>query len=236
MKKFLYRIFYPNTPFHTFSSEQNATYPTTITTIKGNRNQLWSPLWSYLCTETTSERGPRQLRMWLPAQFWIMSCPDTHTNGGPTQWDPTSVQSICQWSTTRTSGRLSPTAAYAMSTMGKPWDPPTVLWTRPRNCHHCLTQGQRTTRKRLPGQGRYLSARSGYALVKGITSLICVSNCWTNLSTCTRSLRNKVVTLPKKKGSALIAVNDWLSYYNVRLNQLEVAAGTEAVIMLKPTR
>ncbi len=53
---------------------------------------------------------------------------------------------------------------------------------------------------------------------------------------CSRSLRNLVPTLPKKKGSARIAVNEWLSYYNVRINHLEVVAGTEAVIKIKQTR
>ncbi len=41
---------------------------------------------------------------------------------------------------------------------------------------------------------------------------------------------------PKRKGKALVAVNEWLSYYNVRINHLEVVAGKEAIIKIKPTR
>ena len=34
----------------------------------------------------------------------------------------------------------------------------------------------------------------------------------------------------------MVAINEWLSYFNVRLNYLQIFAGQETVISLKPTR
>ncbi len=41
--------------------------------------------------------------------------------------------------------------------------------------------------------------------------------------------------MPKRKGSAVIAVNDWTSYYNVRMNHLNIVAGREIVVKVKPS-
>ena len=49
-----------------------------------------------------------------------------------------------------------------------------------------------------------------------------------------RSLRNYVMSLAPRRGSALIALNEHLSYYNVRLNHIEIRAGTETVVKVEP--
>ena len=38
----------------------------------------------------------------------------------------------------------------------------------------------------------------------------------------------------KYKGSLLVAINDWQTYYSVRLNQIELKAGTEVIIKVNP--
>ena len=40
----------------------------------------------------------------------------------------------------------------------------------------------------------------------------------------------------KKKGEILISINEWLSYYNVRINKLKFNAGTEVLIKVKPIK
>ena len=36
------------------------------------------------------------------------------------------------------------------------------------------------------------------------------------------------------RGSAFVAINEWLSYFNVRMEQIEVRAGTEVIIKVEP--
>ena len=36
------------------------------------------------------------------------------------------------------------------------------------------------------------------------------------------------------RGSAFVAINEWLSYFNVRMKQIEVRAGTEVKIKMEP--
>ena len=36
------------------------------------------------------------------------------------------------------------------------------------------------------------------------------------------------------RGSAFVAINEWLSYFNVRMKQIEVRAGTEVIIKMEP--
>ncbi len=45
-----------------------------------------------------------------------------------------------------------------------------------------------------------------------------------------------MVALPKRRGETTVAFNEWLSYYNVRLNQVKVLAGQEVIVKLKPAR
>ncbi len=49
-----------------------------------------------------------------------------------------------------------------------------------------------------------------------------------------RTLKNEIPTQPRAKGSAVISINEWSTYYNVRLNSLEVLAGQHVVISLMP--
>ena len=51
-----------------------------------------------------------------------------------------------------------------------------------------------------------------------------------------RSLRNHAINLPKKKATARVAINEYLNPFNVRINHLELVAGREAIIKIKPTR
>ena len=39
----------------------------------------------------------------------------------------------------------------------------------------------------------------------------------------------------KKKGRLMVAINDWSTYFNVHINQVDLRAGTEVVIKVKPT-
>ena len=38
------------------------------------------------------------------------------------------------------------------------------------------------------------------------------------------------------RGSAFVAINEWLSYFNVRMKQIEVRAGTEVKIKMEPVQ
>ena len=48
--------------------------------------------------------------------------------------------------------------------------------------------------------------------------------------------RGSVNYFTKKKGEIMISVNEWLSYYNVRINKLKFNAGTEVLIKVKPVK
>ena len=41
-------------------------------------------------------------------------------------------------------------------------------------------------------------------------------------------------SLKKYQGSLLVAINDWQTYYSVRLNQIELRGGTEVIIKVNP--
>ncbi len=43
-------------------------------------------------------------------------------------------------------------------------------------------------------------------------------------------------SLPRKKGRAMVAVNEWLSYYNIRMNYIELFGGQEAVVQVQPVQ
>ena len=55
---------------------------------------------------------------------------------------------------------------------------------------------------------------------------------WLNVAD--NSLKNHISSIPKRKGSAMVSVNEWLSYFNVRMNQIEVLAGQEVRLKIKP--
>ncbi len=43
-----------------------------------------------------------------------------------------------------------------------------------------------------------------------------------------------MLAFPRRKGSASIAVNEWTSYFNVRMNQFEVLGGQQVIVKVKP--
>ena len=45
-----------------------------------------------------------------------------------------------------------------------------------------------------------------------------------------------MTSLPRKKSSALVAINGWDSYYNVRINNFNIVAGQETVVKVTPTK
>ena len=47
-------------------------------------------------------------------------------------------------------------------------------------------------------------------------------------------MRNLQPHLQNRRGSALLAINEWLSYFNVRMKQIQVRAGTEVIIKVDP--
>ena len=49
-----------------------------------------------------------------------------------------------------------------------------------------------------------------------------------------RSLKSHLPTQPKDRGSALVAINEWLAYFNVRWNNFRVAGGQEVVVKIQP--
>ena len=51
-----------------------------------------------------------------------------------------------------------------------------------------------------------------------------------------RSLASHLVMLPKRKSAALLAVNDWMSYFNVRTNHFQVRPGQRIDIVIQPTK
>ena len=51
-----------------------------------------------------------------------------------------------------------------------------------------------------------------------------------------RSSTNLNEGLYKRKGKILIAVNEWLTFYNVRVNQINLITGREILLKIKPTQ
>ena len=40
----------------------------------------------------------------------------------------------------------------------------------------------------------------------------------------------------KEPGSLMVAVNEWTDYFNVKINQLALRAGTEVIVKVRPTQ
>ena len=40
----------------------------------------------------------------------------------------------------------------------------------------------------------------------------------------------------KEPGSLMVAVNEWTDYFNVRMNHLDLRAGTEVIMRVRPTQ
>ena len=40
----------------------------------------------------------------------------------------------------------------------------------------------------------------------------------------------------KKKGTIMVAINEWLTFYNVRVNQINLMTGREMLVKVKPTQ
>ena len=38
----------------------------------------------------------------------------------------------------------------------------------------------------------------------------------------------------KKKGTIMVAINEWLTFYNVRVNQINLMTGREMLVKVKP--
>ena len=51
-----------------------------------------------------------------------------------------------------------------------------------------------------------------------------------------RSLKAFVPTLQKKRGHCNIAINEWLTYFNVKMNQIQVLAGREVTVKITPEK
>ena len=49
-----------------------------------------------------------------------------------------------------------------------------------------------------------------------------------------RSMRASLPHIQATRGSAFVAINEWLSYFNVRMKQVEVRAGTEVIMKVEP--
>ena len=47
-------------------------------------------------------------------------------------------------------------------------------------------------------------------------------------------MRASLPHIQATRGSAFVAVNEWLSYFNVRMKQVEVRAGTEVIMKVEP--
>ena len=45
---------------------------------------------------------------------------------------------------------------------------------------------------------------------------------------------NNVESVEKDEGGLMVAINDWQTYYDVRINQLDLRAGTDVIIKVKP--
>ena len=47
-------------------------------------------------------------------------------------------------------------------------------------------------------------------------------------------MRASLPHIQATRGSAFVAINEWLSYFNVRMKQVEVRAGTEVIMKVEP--
>ena len=47
-------------------------------------------------------------------------------------------------------------------------------------------------------------------------------------------MRASLPQVQATRGSAFVAINEWLSYFNVRMKQVEVRAGTEVIMKVEP--
>ena len=47
-------------------------------------------------------------------------------------------------------------------------------------------------------------------------------------------LYRNAVKFKKDPGTLMIAINEWTNYYNVRINQLELRAGMEVILRVRP--
>ncbi len=50
----------------------------------------------------------------------------------------------------------------------------------------------------------------------------------------TRSLRSKIVSRPTPTNMIKVSVNEWLTYHNVRVNNLKFMPGQEVLIVVEP--
>ncbi len=51
-----------------------------------------------------------------------------------------------------------------------------------------------------------------------------------------RSLKSLIPALPKTRGQAMISVNEWLAFHNVRSNHVTVSGGEEVILKVKPVK
>ena len=50
------------------------------------------------------------------------------------------------------------------------------------------------------------------------------------------NLYDNVGKFKKEPGSLMVALNEWTDYFNVRINHLDLRAGTEVIIRVRPTQ
>ena len=48
------------------------------------------------------------------------------------------------------------------------------------------------------------------------------------------NLLDNVAKFKKEPGSLMVALNEWTDYFNVRINQLDLKAGTEVIMRVRP--
>ena len=89
--------------------------------------------------------------------------------------------------------------------------------------------------QRINDFGYSLDTRVGQFLPKHIngTGQISQLTLWLNAK---NNFLENAMSFEALRGKLTVALNDWQTYYNVRINQLKLTAGTEVTIRIKPTK
>ncbi len=57
---------------------------------------------------------------------------------------------------------------------------------------------------------------------------------WLNVAD--NSLRSRALGLPRRRGSAVVAINEWVSFHSVRTRHFEILAGQDVTVNVRPTQ
>ena len=89
--------------------------------------------------------------------------------------------------------------------------------------------------KRINDFGYSLDTRVGQFLPKSIngTGQISQLTLWLNAK---NNYLENAMSFQALRGKLTVALNDWQTYYNVRINQLKLTAGTEVTVGIKPMK